>query len=848
MGITAHVHSFPANTQNDNIRDVEEVRDIESLSLNEDHVIGLTKFSNEAVSHTVADSGTPVVPFEITDDKYQDVKEYFARPRLISKITASTTRSNIYASFVSEPISNFWPAVAVNRLNGVYGYRCTMKFTLTLAATPFQQGLSCVAFQYGTDVDDGTDRIPYRFNYIPLVTNLPHARLNFADNTIAELDIPYFSPFEFFEYANKVAGGGDAASFTYGHLSVSQLLPYVITPGATAPIMSLYISLHDMELFGAVPAVLNAIIPQSAISTMNAEAKKTKVASKTLSKVSKVSDTVSRVAGALGVPFLGAAATGVSWLSEKLAGTAKSFGYSKPIDESSPSRCSYLVSALDSAVDVADVSVPVAPFINNRLDVGPLSTEVDELSLPYVLGKYAQCFVGTVSTTYTDGTFVYASRLCPTNFWFRTNSGTPGGNLTLPVSATLTTNAFQPTALAYVGSMFRLWRGGLKFRFTFAKTKFHAGRMVATFVPCTADVSSATPPSSIVPLPEVSGGGIQPFTCSAIFDLKDDSVFEFEVPYIAARPWLSTYGSSGGISLGILDQLRTTNATVSDISFMVEVAAMDDFEFANFAGPSLLPAAGSTVDTDLVELQSNIDSIVASDDKLMEVCQYTIGEKFTSLKEVIQIPAYTQATVAATTTSFYPLPRWGHVPRGTFSVPFVVSAPTKYWNLPGGFVASMYAFCSGGTTYHLYSNNTLQSVSVRQSANDFSVDPVTLSDPRNRGNGVLPRHYTCGSTATALHFKTPSYQKTPVVPTGPFTNSRTNTVLSAGANFPLTGSKYLNSVYQLTYSNLSAGTATITLGTAASDDAKCFQYIGPPPVILPASTSTSRALETLGTL
>jgi hypothetical protein len=34
MGITAHVHSFPANTQNDNIRDVEEVRDIESLSLN----------------------------------------------------------------------------------------------------------------------------------------------------------------------------------------------------------------------------------------------------------------------------------------------------------------------------------------------------------------------------------------------------------------------------------------------------------------------------------------------------------------------------------------------------------------------------------------------------------------------------------------------------------------------------------------------------------------------------------------------------------------------------------------------------------------------------------------------
>lgn len=131
------------------------------------------------------------------------------------------------------------------------------------------------------------------------------------------------------------------------------------------------------------------------------------------------------------------------WLTEKLAGTAKSFGYAKPIVEAAPSRCSYLATALDSAVDVADVSVPVAPFMSNRLDVSPLATDVDEMALPYVLGKYAQCFVGTVATTYTDGTFVYASRLCPTNFWFRTNSGTPGGNITLPISSTLTTNAFS---------------------------------------------------------------------------------------------------------------------------------------------------------------------------------------------------------------------------------------------------------------------------------------------------------------------------------------------------------------------------------------------------------------------
>jgi hypothetical protein len=845
MGITTCVHRLPATTDvNQPVQD----NDIVSLSLNEDHVLGLTQFSNEAVYKSVAGKGDEIVPFELTDDKYQDIKEYFARPRLISKITAATTRTNLYANFVTDPVTNFWPTAAVNRLNGVYGYRCSIKFTLTLAATPFQQGLTCVAFQYATSVDVTSDRIPYRFNYIPLVTNLPHARLNFADNTIAELDIPYVSPFEFFEFANTSAGGGDNLFYNYGHVSVSQLLPYAVTPGSTAPIMSLYISLHDMQLYGAVPVSLNAVIPQSAISTMNAEAKKTKVASKTLSKVSKVAGTIGHVAGTLGVPFLGTAASGVSWLTEKLAGTAKSFGYAKPIVEAAPSRCSYLATALDSAVDVADVSVPVAPFISNRLDVSPLATDVDEMALPYVLGKYAQCFVGTVATTYTDGTFVYASRLCPTNFWFRTNSGTPGGNITLPISSTLTTNAFQPTALCYVGSMFRQWRGGIKFRFTFAKTKFHAGRLVATFVPCTSDVFSATPPSSIVPLPEVTGGGIQPFTCSAIFDLKDDSVFEFEVPYVAARPWLSTFGSSGGISLGVLDQLRTTNATTSDITFMVEVAAMDDFELANFAGPSLFPAAGTTIDTDLVELQSNIESMEASDDKLNEVCQFTVGEKFTSLKEVIQIPAYTTTSQAASSTSFYNLPRWAHITRATYSVPFVATGSVPYGNLPGGCVASMYAFCSGGSTYHLYTNNTAQYLSVRQSANDFGDAPITPSDPRNRGNGVLPRHYTCGSTATSIHFKCPSYQKTPIVPTGPFSNSRTTAPLAANVVITNVTSRYINSIYQFTYSNLSTAAATIALGTAASDDARCYSYIGPPPVILPASTSTARLMETLGNL
>lgn len=811
------------------------------MSLDQNHQLGLADFSNEAIQSVVLNKGTSVPSYMLPSEAYQDVKEYFARPRLVGKFTAPTTRTTFYTTEISEPVNNFWPVSAAQRLNGVYGYRATIKFTLTVAATPFQQGLGCVNFQYGTQNDIGSDRMPYRFNYPPLVTNLPHARLNFSDNTIAELELPYLSPFDFFEYNNKVTGGGDAYVYSYGRVALTQLLPYVPAPGSTAPIYSLYISLHDMELFGAVPVSLNAVVPQSGVDTMNKERRGT--ISGALAKASTVSSHVSKIAGSLGVPHVAASGATISWLAEKLSGTAKSLGYSRPIVESNATRVALTTSALDSAVDVPDVSVPVAPFISNRLDVSPSAgSNVDEMSMQYVLGKYCQTFVGSISTSYADGVFVYASRLCPTNFWFRTNSGTPGGNLGLPLSSTVSTNSFQPTTLAYIGTAFRYWRGGLKFRFTFAKTKFHAGRLVATFVPSTSDPTDGNAQSSIVPLPEVAGGGIQPFTCSAIFDLKDDSVFEFEVPFVSARPWLSTFGSSGGISLGVLDQLRTTNATTSDISFMVEVAAMPDFEFANYAGPSLLPAAGSTIDIDLVELQSG-DIMKASDDKLEEVCHKTIGEKFTSLKEVIMVPVYTAATVTPGDTDTFPLPRWAYVPRATYSVPFAPTGPARFANNPGGFVASMYAFCSGGTTYHAFTNANIQYFTIRPFPCDGNSFLSTTSDTRYRGNGPVPRYYTSGASANAIHAKCPSYQKTPIVPTTVFSNFDPVFTFTRGRT-QTQNTRFTSSFYALMLAAGATGVQTlINLGISASDDARCHHFIGPPPVILASSTGTGRLFE-----
>lgn len=852
------------------------------MSLDATHNLGLAEFSNEATEVTTINHGISKELIPLPDEDYQDIKKYFERPRLWAKYNAATTRSVIAGIDISSgpalnPIARFWPADALRRLAGVYAYRCTIKFTLTLAATPFQQGLVTIGFQYGAG---SNTEVHARGLFPPLSTNVPHARLNFADTTIAELVVPYIFPYDFFELTNTAVGGGDAVDFPAGHFAIVQQLPYTTLPGVTAPRMSLYVSLHDMVLYGAVPITLGAVIPQSG-KTIEKEAKETKKgvkASSVLSTVSKVSGTVGKVAGTLGIPFLSTAGTTVSWLTDKLAGTAKAFGYSKPIIEDFTSRNALIASAHDGNVDIPDPSAVVAPFSCNRLDLGPVDgTTVDELSLPYVLSQWNQVFVGQLTTSLADGTFVYATRCSPTNLWFRTNNGTPGGNIPLPVSGTLTTNAYAPTTLCYLAPMFRYFRGGLKFRFTFAKTKFHAGRVVASFVPSTEDFSTLSVGTSLVPLPEVSNGGIQPFTSSAIFDLKDDSVFEFEVPYICTRSWLSTLGSFGGVTLGILDTIRTTGETASTIPFLVEVCAMPDFEFANYVGTGTIAAMGPASNSQVVLLQSGLqleevddspmipmpttesvnfrlesgasmDQINPLTDKEREVCHYTMGEKITSLKEIMQIPYYsTYVQAPGTGTNVQcTLPSWAYYPDVALAAPYNNTANFGFANIPGSLIAHMYAYCAGGTTYHVFSSNSDVQMFIRQNPIDGgvlnAVPSGTVSDPRFRGPCVPIRHYAAGGAVNFLHAKCPSYQKVPLVPRDNFGLLGSNFIFGTVATAP---SPYKNTgwILQTASGSASATQTRFTIGIAASDDAKCFQYIGPPPVLLPSSTSTATVTE-----
>jgi hypothetical protein len=365
----------------------------------------------------------------------------------------------------------------------------------------------------------------------------------------------------------------------------------------------------------------------------------------------------------------------------------------------------------------------------------------------------------------------------------------------------------------------------LKFRFHFSKTKFHGGRLLASFVPATKDAFTNTVNSSSVPIPEISGGLIQPFQYSTVFDLRDNNVFELEVPYVSSRPWLSVNGFSGGVSLTVLDPLVASGETSSTITYLVEVCAGPDFELACFTGSGLAPA--TTLNT-LAVYQSGFTDT-------NEVSQYTMGEKVSSLKELIMIPYNAYLSYPATSYKQITMPNWWYAPSVPAAIPM---ADTSYYmtTSTANLVARCYSFVSGGTSYAYFNDSrTAHLVSFQLSTWDNLGGVASLGDYRRKPTVSRARVISSGRENVS-HAKMPTFQKVLRVPSW----------AQLGFNLDFSSFTAMNSSFlfcgtqtTMFVDNNSTSTIQGIVSYAASDDARAFSYIGPPPCFLFGSAQVS---------
>jgi hypothetical protein len=319
-----------------------------------------------------------------------------------------------------------------------------------------------------------------------------------------------------------------------------------------------------------------------------------------------------------------------------------------------------------------------------------------------------------------------------------------------------------------------------------------------------------------------------------ICDLRDGNVFEFDVPYISEYSFLNFQSSSGGLTLTCIDPLQATGTVTAVVPFLVEVCGGTDFELADYCGPFFIPHQVGTVYQQSGEIQSVIK----------ENSQLTIGERLTSLKQLIQMPSWRAFGITGTGYTSIILPPWyyhysSNILQSSTTSPNTLSLALTAPLDVAACWAYMYAFVRGSTDHHLYipalaSQNGFAIVE-QLTADSTLTNAITGKTNAFRNNmSTTPKVVAVGEAP--IHVRSPAYQ-----PTVRLTTGQLNTF-----NIPLStvyGSS--NYVYDRGhFDRLTVYTNNITslnayASVSAGDDAMLGQYLGPVPMYIPNSANTN---------
>lgn len=770
------------------------------------------------------------------------VRDYLARPVLwaAGDVTASPGLLQARNFDSSTTLRAMFGTQNFDRLKGAVGLRGTLRFHVCVTRSAFNQGILAACFQYGVQSSFNY----FRGNYFPQSVHLPSVRINIADETMIEFDVPYLSMREYWPI--DVSFG--TVAHDYGAFAFVSLTGSRVVAGQDLPKYTIYVSMHDIELIGAIPFDTTEVTLQSGLKSstyIGATTQKHAGKPDQIHKEKEASGIVSgglnalaNVAGAISTfPGLSAIGGSADWFLRSAAGAASAFGFSRPTDETMPIRMARYAYAADSQVDIPTNAFTLSPFGSHKLAIDGScgTTEEDHMCFDYILTKYSYIYRGEFSQSAAPGDVIYAAPVSPSTFWYRDRglgASTPTGNIALKASNTATENAFIPSTLCYLGNNFRYWRGNLKFKISFAKTKLHGGRVQFSFVPYNQDLNLSTPLSNIVRIP-LNTGGIGPVATgqTIIFDLQDASEFEFEVPYISPDPYTRYYARIGDVSMEVIQPLRTNGVAPSVVDFMVEVCAMPGFEFAGPC-PSTMQGVPRT-GTVAISYQSGLSLGPTSDTS----SQMVIGEKFNSVKQVAMQPDFYTLDVANLAIVRVAVEPWFKVNRIPLATPTALDQIVVWFASRSGRMADMYAFVKGSThsviikergssnlthayRYSAYEGGSSLSTSSFYNTGLNHLSTVYMPDTLESGRAIVPvysRFARINQSVTTDWFGGSS--TTPGLQTW-----------NAAASIM---------VPVLVIRNTSGSSARVVIGRAAADDAVMSQFVGPPLVTILNSLSTA---------
>lgn len=684
----------------------------------------LTTFIDESCE-TVSLFGQHHVPtFSSTETAATDLKLYLARPIVF----LSGPIAGVPGTVISEYALTTASVLAVNpgKVGGASGMRFTMRFRIQTSCSPFTGGIIKMVW-----IPDGQPTMTATQTDI---SKAPGVYLDLAESTTAILDVPWLHTFEYMPLnyqQNTPLGLGVFYLFAFTAINNPT--------GNSTPTCTLYLSLHDVEFVGALPPGLYAnVTAMAGGEAVNV----TRPISSMLSAASRVSMLVSRV------PFISSYAQTVSWFTNYAAGLASAFGFSKPLLTTPTKRVFVTTNALHQNCDGGDNAASFNLTQGNELIALPgfAGSDVDEMAMSYICGRYSAISRFTLNTTDVADTLKYACRLCPDALWFQLGSnGRLARQQTTTVSAAAT---ILPSYLCYLGNAFQCFKGDLVFKFVSNKTNFHAGRLLVAFTPLCSDTN-------------VAGNFYQPVTLnaaeqwhSAIFDLKGGNSFEFCCPYQSPTTYLPVTQSFGDLVVYVMDPLIAASTVSASIQFTVMVKGAPNFEFAIPNTPYLpmVPFVGTPI------AQSGAPPCVLPTTSRDRDCATSMGERIASIKQLM-LKACGALVCPTGTYTFAP-----------FYLAPVFTLGTTDYGVAGGsnafcyYFSQMYAFARGSTLVDVVSttNSTI--------VNDINV----IALPAYNNTTTYNTGFSCNSTQTEpqqLHARMGYQNTTPRAPVGTFANA-----------------------------------------------------------------------------
>lgn len=480
----------------------------------------------------------------LNEDVHGTVQKYLAKPHRVGTYTWSSLavpNANIIAFNDSWSIVSLVPAW-LEKLRGFQGLKATLCLRVSVNTGPYSAGRLRLCYYPGGDANQRKVTI-HTSNTIP-VSQLPGVDLD-AFKPEAQLRIPYKTVLQYYNLTEN--------SISWGSVFLKVIAPFRTGPdNAQSVDVALWAWLEDVSLYGQThPGIVTQgidNIPQ----TQGIDSKP--VAAETESRpVSKVFSGLNQTfRGLTAIPLLKSIMGVPIWVTNALAQTAFTLGYSKP-----NTAMTFYRNAIGSLQNMANCDGERAGnslALSSDAKLMPIDdlsyTGHDETSFNFIKTRKSlwRTFQMVTSPTQPTGFLLYEDFVGP-------------GTYDLTLSATEN----YPTPMNYLAAWHAKWRGAITYEFVFCKTKFHRGTVAITFQPgpsVTATLDNGT------------------YMYREIFDLEQSNILRFTVPFINGYEFLPTTVNSGRLSVLLVNPLQAPETVSQTIDVLVYVEGHDSLQFS----------------------------------------------------------------------------------------------------------------------------------------------------------------------------------------------------------------------------------------------------------------------------